>query len=193
MKRFCGLLVVSSLAVIGCTRAAEAPAAPPAPAYVAHGTLLQVMRAIPFPASNIVFDMQTNDPGKPAKPSDTSGASATAQYGGIAAYAGWNAVENAGVALQETANLLMIPGRKCGNGQPVPNDQEDFKKWAADLAAVGAEVTKFAQAKTFNEDAVIDITGKVSDACAGCHDKYRNTPKEPEDRCLVSAAPAAAK
>ena len=150
------------------------------------------MRAIPFPALNIIFDMQTNDPGKPAKPGDT-GASATAQYGGIAAYAGWNAVENAGVALQETANLIMIPGRKCGNGQPVPNDQANFKQWAADLQAVGAEVTAFAHKKTFNENAIIDLTGKVSDACAHCHDVYRNTPKEPEDRCLVKAdaAPAA--
>ena len=76
--------------------------------------------------------------------------------------------------------------------QAVPNDQEDFQKWAAALAAVGAEVTKFAEAKNYNEDAIIELTGKVSDACANCHDKYRNTPKEPEDRCMVSA-PAAAK
>lgn len=193
MKRLCGLIAVTAFVAVGCNKAPE-PAAPAAAAFTptAHGTLLQVMRAIPFPASNTIFDMQSNDPGKPAKPGDPSG-NATSQYGGIAAYAGWNAVENAGVALQETANLLMIPGRKCGNGQPVPNDQEDFKKWAADLAAIGAEVTKFAQAKTFDEDAILDLTGRVSDACAACHDVYRNTPKEPEDRCLVTAAPAAAK
>ena len=190
MKRLCGLIVVAAFVAVGCNRPAEAPA-PAAPAYAAHGSLLQVMRAIPFPASNTIFDMQTNDPGKPVTPGD-SGGSASQQYGGIAAYAGWNAIESAGVALQETANLLMIPGRKCGNGQPVPNDQDDFKKWAAELQTVGAEVTKFAQAKTYTEDAVIELTGKVSDACAGCHDKYRNTPKEPDDRCMVSA-PAAAK
>lgn len=188
MKRLCGLIVVAAFVAVGCTRPAEAPA-PAAPAYAAHGSLLQVMRAIPFPASNTIFDMQTNDPGKPVKPGDPTG-SASQQYGAIEAYAGWNAIESAGVALQETANLLMIPGRKCGNGQPVPNDQDDFKMWAAGLQAVGAEVTKFAQAKTYNEDAVIELTGKVSDACQGCHDKYRNTPKEPEDRCLVTAAAA---
>ena len=190
MKRLCGLIVVAAFVAVGCNRASQ-PAEPAAPAYAAHGTLLQVMRAIPFPASNIIFDAQTNDPGKPAKPAEGGGASA--QYGGLEQYAGWNAVENAGVALQETANLLMIPGRKCGNGQPVPNDQEDFKKWASELAVIGAEVTKWAQAKTYNEDQVIEITGKVSDSCAGCHDKYRNTPKEPEDRCMVTAAPAEAK
>ena len=190
MKRLCGLIVVAAFVAVGCNRASQ-PAEPAAPAYAAHGTLLQLMRAIPFPASNIIFDAQTNDPGKPTKPAEGGGASA--QYGGLEQYAGWNAVENAGVALQETANLLMIPGRKCGNGQPVPNDQEDFKKWASELAVIGAEVTKWAQAKTYNEDQVIEITGKVSDSCAGCHDKYRNTPKEPEDRCLVTAAPAEAK
>ena len=194
MKRLYGVIVVVAFAAFGCNRPAEtpAPAASAAPTYTPHGTLLQVMRAIPFPASNIIFDMQSNDPGKPAKPSDTSG-NASSQYGGIAAYAGWNAVENAGVAIQETANLIMIPGRKCGNGQPVPNDQEDFKKWAAALQEVGAEVTKFAQAKTYNEDAILDLTGKVSDACSNCHMKYRETPKQPDDRCMVNAAPAAAK
>jgi hypothetical protein len=150
-----------------------------------------MMQAIPFPASNIIFDAQSNDPGKPVTPGDPSG-NATAQYGGIAEYAGWNAVENAAIALQETANLVMIPGRLCSNGQPVPIDQEDFKKAAANLAAVGAEVQKFAQAKTWNEDALLDLTGKVSDACSLCHEPYRDTPKAPEDRCMVKA-PAAAK
>ena len=191
MKRLCGLMIVAAFVAVGCNRAQEpaAPAFTPTP----HGTLLQVMRAMPFPWSNIVFDAQTSDPGKPVKPGDPAGASASAQYGGIPEYAGWNAVVTAGVALQETANLILIPGRKCGNGQPVPVDQEDFKKWAADLTAVGVEVQKFGEAKTYNEDAVLELTGKVSDACAACHDKYRNTPKEPEDRCMVTAAPAAAK
>jgi len=191
MKRLSGLIVVAAVVVAGCNKAPET-AAPAAAAFTptAHGTLAQVMQAIPFPASNLIFDAQTNDPGKPVKPGDPSG-SASAQYGGIAEYAGWNAVANAGVALQETANLIMIPGRKCKNGQNVPNDQEDFKKWAAALAEVGAEVEKWAAAKTYNEDQVIEITGKVSDACANCHDKYRNTPKEPEDRCMVTAAAAA--
>ena len=191
MKRLSGLIAVAAFVAVGCTKAPE-PAAPAAFTPTPHGTLLQVMRAIPFPSSNIIFDMQSNDPGKPVKQGDTSG-NATAQYGSIAAYAGWNAIENAGVALQETANLVMIPGRKCGNGAPVPNDQEDFKKWAADLATIGAEVTKFAQAKVYNEDAVLDLAGRVSDACANCHMKYRETPKQPDDRCMVTAAPAAAK
>ena len=192
MKRLSGLIAVAALVAVGCNKPQET-AAPAAAAFtpVAHGTLLQLMRAIPFPASNTIFDMQNGDPGKPPDKKAETGGNATSQYGGIAAYAGWTAVENAGVALQETANLLMIPGRKCGNGQPVPNDQANFKQWAADLAAVGDEVTAFAQKKTYNEDAIIDVTGKVSDACQHCHEVYRNTPKEPEDRCMVKAAAAA--
>lgn len=186
MKRLSGLVVVAALAAIGCNRAEEAPAAPPAPTYTAHGNLAQVMQAIPFTASNLVFDMQTVDPGKKPEAGDTgAGASTTQQFSGV--YGGWTAIENAGVALQETANLISIPGRMCSNGQPVPIDQEDFKKWTANLAAVGAEVQKFAQAKTWtaDSDALIDLTGKVSDACAMCHEKYRDTPDQPKDRCMV--------
>ena len=170
MKRLCGLIAVTAFVAVGCTKATE-PAAPAAFTPTAHGTLLQVMRGIPFPASNIIFDMQSNDPGKPAKPSDTGG-NASSQYGGIAAYAGWNAVENAGVAIQETANLIMIPGRKCGNGQPVPNDQEDFKKWAQGLVDAGAASYKAAQSK--NMDQMVEVSGTVADACAACHEKYRD-------------------
>ena len=193
MKRLSGLIVLTAVIAVGCNRA-EAPPTPAASAFTPtpHGSLLQVMRGIPFPQSNIVFDMQSNDPGKPVKPTD-GGGNATSQYGGIAEYAGWNAIVTAGVALQETANLILIPGRKCGNGAPVPVEQDDFRKWAADLSAVGLEIQKFGEAKTYNEDAVLELGGKLSDACAACHDKYRNTPKEPEDRCMVTAAPAAAK
>ena len=193
MKRLCGLIAVAALVAVGCSKPAEAPATPAAFVPTAHGTLLQVMRGIPFPASNIIFDAQNGDPEKPKDAKGDGSGNATSQYGSIAAYAGWNAVENAAVAIQETANLIMIPGRKCGNGQAVPNDQEDFKKWAADLAAVAKDVETFAKAKTFNQDKIDELTGKLSDACANCHMKYRETPKQPDDRCMVTAAPAAAK
>jgi hypothetical protein len=191
MKRLSGLIVVAAFAAIGCNKAPE-PAAPAPAAFTptAHGTLLQVMRGIPFPASNIIFDAQNGDPEKPKDTKGGGSGNATSQYGSIAAYAGWNAVENAAVAIEETANLVMIPGRKCGNGQPVPNDQEDFKKWASELASVAKEVETFAKAKTFNQDKIDELTGKLSDACANCHMKYRETPKQPDDRCMVTAAAA---
>ena len=187
MKRLCGLIVIAAFVAVGCNRA-EAPAGPEPKAY---GNLAQLMQAIPFGASNIMFDAQNADPGAKPKESDTAATSATALYSGV--YGGWTAVENAGVALQETANLIMIRGRVCSNGQPVPLDQEDFVKAVENLAAVGAEVQKWAQAKTWNQDAVDALTGKVSDACSLCHEKYRDTPDQPKDRCMPTAPAAAAK
>jgi hypothetical protein len=177
MKRLSGLLVAAAFVFIGCNRAETPAPAPAAPAQTAHANLAQLMQGIPFPASNIIFDTQVNDPGAKPKEGDTS--SATGQYSNV--YGGWVAVENAALALQETANLIMIPGRVCANGKPVPVDQDDFKKWAANLADAGAQALK--AAKSRNLDAMVDVSGVVSDACAMCHDKYRETPKQPEDRC----------
>ena len=182
MKRLFGLALITPFLFAACNRAAETPPAPAGPQPKAYGNLAQVMQAIPFPASNIIFDIQSTDPGaKKEGSSDPNATGATAQFSGV--YGGWIAVENAAVALQETANLIMLPGRTCQNGKPVPNDQADFQMWAANLASVGAEAQKFAQAKTWNEDAVLDLGGKVSEACSNCHEKYRDTPNQPADRC----------
>src|SRR6185436_10830850 len=110
MKRLYGLLGVAVF-VAGCTSPAPAPApAPAAPTAQPYASLAQVMRGIPFPNSNIIFDTQTTDPGAPKKPGD-AGAGASAQYNSV--YGGWQAVENAALAISETANLIMIPGRLC--------------------------------------------------------------------------------
>jgi hypothetical protein len=181
MNRLCGMLVIATVAVMGCNRPAETPAAPATPAAPQpkpYATLAQVMRGIPFPASNIIFDTQTTDPGKVKEAGDTADAGATAQFSGV--YGGWQAVENAALALQETANLITIPGRKCENGKDVPLDQEDFRKWAANLADAGAAALKAAQSK--NMDAMVDVSGTVSDACAMCHEKYRDKPDNAQ-RC----------
>jgi hypothetical protein len=179
MKKVSGLLVAALFVFVGCNRA-ETPAPEPAAfTPTAHANLAQLMQGIPFPASNIIFDAGNADPAAPA-PEGDAGGSATALYSNV--YGGWVAVENAALALQETANLIMIPGRLCGNGMPVPVDQEDFKMWAANLASAGAEALKAAQAKA-DIDAMIEIGGTVTDACAACHDKYRETPNQPADRC----------
>src|SRR5262245_24800471 len=112
MRRLYGLLGVAVL-LAGCTSQAPAPApAPAAPAAQPHSNLAQLMRGIPFPNSNIIFDTQSLDPEalKDKKPGDASApVGASAQYNSV--YGGWQAVENAALALQETANLIMIPGR----------------------------------------------------------------------------------
>jgi hypothetical protein len=138
------------------------------------------MRGIPFPNSNIIFDAQTEDPGAPPKPSAATGTGKTSDtYAGV--YTGWQKVEQAAVALSETANLIMIPGRLCENGKPVPLDAEDFRKAAQGLADAGNAALKAAQAK--NLDAMIEVSGTVSDACAACHEIYRDKPPGKE-RCI---------
>jgi len=197
MKNLCCVLV-SMLAIAACgTTAPAPPAAAPAqtPAVKPYGNLAQVMQAIPFHNSNIIFDAQSNDPGAAKKEEPKkggaapSGASATADYKSV--YGGWTAVENAAIALQETVNLITIPGRMCSNGKPVPIDQEDFRKAAQGLADAGKVTYDAAKAKDL--DKIVDAAGTVTEACAACHDLYRDTPKQPEDRCTPGLVKPAAK
>jgi hypothetical protein len=175
MKRVYGLVAISML-FISCTQPAQAPAA--ASAMKPYGTLAQLMRGIPFPNSNIIFDTQSADPAA-AQKSAEAGVPASQTFGGV--YGGWQAVENASIALQETANLLTVPGRLCENGRPAPVDQEDFKKWAQGLADAGAASYKAAQSK--NMDQMVEVSGTVADACAACHEKYRDK-EDLKMRCI---------
>jgi hypothetical protein len=182
MKRLYGFLGATLIAV-GCSAPAPAPApAPAAPTAQPYASLAQVMRGIPFPNSNIIFDTQTTDPGAAKKPGE-AGVGASAQYNSV--YGGWQAVENAALAISETANLIMIPGRLCENGKPVPLDREDYQKFAAGLAEAGKAAYKAAQSK--NIDAMVEVAGTMSDACAACHEVYREKPDN-KDRCTPPAA-----
>ena len=91
-----------------------------------HADMLQVMRAVLYPAANVIFTAQSEDPEafEPAARMSTSPNPFTAAYGG------WMAVELSGLALAESANLLTIPGRLCGNGRPCSRAERR-------LAAVG--------------------------------------------------------
>ena len=162
--------------IAGCQQAppAQAPAAATSSgvAQKPYGSLAQVMRGIPFPNSNIIFDTQTNDPAAPKK-ADTSGAGgATRTYANT--NGGWQQVEKAAVALSEVANLVVIPGRLCENGLPVPISDPTFQKGAKALADVGVQALE--EAKTKNLDKMVDVSGTISDACLICHEKYREVP-----------------
>lgn len=175
-------LTALAIVSVSCAQQPAAPAepaTPPAPTAVPHANLAQLMQAIPFPHSNLIFDTQTTDPGAPAaaKPGESSGASS--QFSGL--YGGWQGVENSALAIAETANLLLIPGRKCRNGKDVPIDREDFRKFTQGLADAGLAAYKAAQSK--NLDAMIEVSGTVADACAACHEVYRDKPTDAE-RCM---------
>jgi hypothetical protein len=164
------VLTVLSLLVFVAACAAPAPTTPASPAAAApqvKGTLNQVMRGILFPNSNIIFDAQDKDPGAPPDPKLQE----SNPYAGT--YGGWEAVENASIALAEAANLVALPGRNCANGKPVPLNDPTFQKGLAALREVSMASYKAAQEKKL--DAFLDISDKVTQACATCHDVYRDT------------------
>jgi curli biogenesis system outer membrane secretion channel CsgG len=145
-----------------------------------YASLAQVMRALPFTAANILFDAQSNDPGAPAKEGAGADGSATARFSGI--YKGWPLVEQSALALSETANLILIPGRLCENGKPVPLEREDFRKGIEGLVEAGKAA--YAAAQTKNQDKVVEVTDKVTEACTACHMTYRDVP-EGKMRCVA--------
>ena len=85
---------------------------------------------------------------------------------------GWLAVDQAAVALTETAPLLLTPGRRCQNGRAVPVERADWKKYVADLVDVSKLARRASQKRDF--EAFIDISEKLNDACANCHKVYRD-------------------
>ena len=173
------VLTVLSLLVFAaaCTSSAptSAPAATTAPAAAApqvKGSLNQVMRGILFPNSNIIFDAQDKDPAAPPDPKDP--AASASPFAGT--YGGWEAVENASIALAEAANLVALPGRNCANGKPVPLNDPTFQKGLASLREVA--MLSYQTAKDKKQDAILDVADKLTQACATCHDVYRDIQKD---------------
>jgi hypothetical protein len=154
------------------------PPKPAAPAMLVQTDLNRLMRGVLYPASNVVFSAQTDNPGDvkfvPGKDPSLATDPLTSTFGG------WQAVENAALALTESANLLLIPGRKCGNGVPVPMDNPDWAKFVQELRDAGMKAYQLAQSK--DQDKMVEAADTLSAACAGCHRKWREKPR-PADRC----------
>jgi hypothetical protein len=130
---------------------AQAPSFTPKP----FGNLKQVMRSVALPNADIIFGIQSKPPKTDME---------------------WQAVVNAAVAIEETSNLILIPGRIRSNGQPVPVQAADFAKYAGALAPAGRECLKAALIK--NQDAIGNCTDTLSQACDTCHKVYRDQPQK---------------
>ena len=144
-----------------------------------RGTLAQVMRGIFFSNANLLFDVQAKDPAAPAKKFGEVSASATETFSNI--YSGWQTVENAAIALEEASDLLMKPGRLCENGRPVPLERADWSKFTQGMRDASRAAYLAAQAK--NRDQAIEVTNQIADACASCHEVYRDKP-DLKNRCI---------
>ncbi len=166
--RLVGITLVLLLAACASASTAGLPAPEP------MGNLAQVMRGILFTNSNILFDVQSIDPAAPPAEA-ASGGGATANFSGI--YGGWQKVENAAIALGESANLISIPGRRCENGRPVPLSQPNWAQFTQQLKDAADVMLVAARAR--DQEAASDATNDVAEACYVCHEVYRDL----EPRC----------
>jgi len=171
-------LILTMTVLTACQSAPEAPKTPAAPVAVAEGNLAQVMRAIMFPNSNVIFYVQSNDPAKVKQPPDPSSATDIL----ASTYGGWDGVENSALALSESANLLLVPGRKCSNGKDAPIHNEDWVKFVQQLREAGQVAFKAAQSK--NQDNILAAADTLTTSCSGCHEKYRDKPGGVASRCM---------
>ena len=136
-----------------------------------QANLAELMRAIAFPNANIIFNVQLKDPGKQTKKQPAAAPFDYVEWGSTV-YPGWLAIDQAAVALTETAPLLLTPGRRCQNGKPVPVDRADWKQYVAGLIEVGK--LAYTTSKARNYDAFVEVSEKLNDACANCHKVYRD-------------------
>ncbi len=154
-----------------------AQTSPPTARQEVHASLNQLMQGVLYPAANVVFYPQFEDPGetKPAPGNDP--AMATDPL--VSVFGGWQAIENAALALTESANLLLIPGRVCSNGAAVPITDPAWPMFVQELRDAGLQA--YAAAKAKDRDKMIELSNTVNDACAHCHRKWR--PRTAANRC----------
>ena len=145
------------------------PSAPPV------GNLAEVMRGIMFPSSNLLFNVQGNDPGaEQAAYQAQDRANFSWVDWGAGIYSGWQIVDYAAIALAEASPLFLTPGRLCENGQPVPVDRPDWIQYTAEMVEAGK--TAYRASQTRDQAAVSDVTNVIAEACYNCHEAYRDKP-----------------
>ena len=164
------------LAVYGLALMAQTPSTNPA--QEARADLNQLMRGVLYPAANVVFFAQAENPAdvKPNTGQDPSMSTdpLTSTFGG------WQAIENAALALAESTNLLLIPGRVCANGAPVPITDPAWATFVQQVRDASMKAYKAAQAK--DQEKMIELSEALSASCANCHRKWRDR-KTPANHC----------
>lgn len=157
-----------------------APAAAPAAAPPAAGgpqgipltvatNLAEFMRGLTFPNANIIFNAQIRSPAedKPKMPIPYDYV-----LWGRTVYYGWQAVDEAIAALKETTPLMLMPGRRCQNGRPVPLQNADFKKYVSDLISFTDQLKEVATKR--DADKLAEMADALNTTCANCHSVYRD-------------------
>jgi mono/diheme cytochrome c family protein len=163
--------LLKQIAIAAPNPSARVTASTSALSFPATGTLNQVMRGILFPSSNVLFDVQTRDPGAGSKGGVARADAATTsnRYGDV--YSPWQVVDAAAISIAEIGPVLMQP-RRCENGKPVPIGRDDWKKYVQGVVDAGRAAYQASQMRS--QDAVSEATNVISDACASCHRVYRD-------------------
>jgi hypothetical protein len=131
--------------------------------------LAQFMRGITFPNANVLFNSQLKNPAE-----DRPKMPVPYDYvlWGRTVYYGWEAVDEAIAALKETTPLMLMPGRRCQNGRPVPIQNADFQKYVHELIAFTDDLKKVAA--TRDGDKLSEMSEALNNTCANCHKVYRD-------------------
>ena len=164
------------LAVSGLSLTAQTPSTNATQSV--HANLNQLMRGVLYPAANVVFFPQFENPAnvKPVPGQDPSMATDPL----VSSFGGWQAIENAALALAESGNLLLVPGRVCSNGVPAPITDPAWATFVQEVRESGMQAYKAAQAK--DQEKMIVLSETLSDSCAHCHRKWRDR-KTSANRC----------
>ena len=189
----CAVCALLLAAVHGQTGSPAGGVVPEAQSWALTGNLLQLMRGIFFPTSNMIFNVQTHDPAekKVAAPSGRDGFNWTQWGSGL--YTGWEDVDYAAVALAEVTPMLLTRGRLCQNGKPVPVERADWVQFTKNM--LQAAQKSYEASRKRNQEAVSDSTNDLSEACQACHSVYRDRrppgtePGSPASLALRCTAP----
>ena len=158
MKRF--LMTVVALTALGCGYAMAQAAKPVA-------DVNQLMRALFFPNSNVVFLTQRMNPLEIKQASEPSAATDPL----MSVFNGWGAVENSALTISDSADLLMTPGRVCSNGKTAPIAEPEWIRFVNQLRDAGK--VAYEAAKTKDMDKMLDASDVLNTSCANCHNRYR--------------------
>jgi hypothetical protein len=135
--RYLGWVLLLTTSVL-----AQAPATPTPAAPRPVGTMSELMVKIIYPTSDAVFYISTREPKNEVE---------------------WGELQNKTLALAESANLLMMPGRA-----------RDQDRWMADAKLMlDAGTAAFRAAKARNLDALVELNDQLYMSCVTCHQHYR--------------------
>jgi hypothetical protein len=147
-----------------------------------HADMNQLMRGVLYPAANVVFSAQNDNPAEIKSAPDHDPNMSTDPL--TSSFGGWTAVENAALALAESANLLTIEGRRCSTGVMAPTTDPVWVGFVRDLRAAGMKAHAAAKAK--DQAQMIAVADVLNASCAGCHRRFRDR-RARGGRCTLTA------